>query len=619
MQIHFLHAVTLLLMMSLAAGVSSAAGVHVAPDGDEANPGTAERPVATLARARDAAREAIARGLKADLHVIVHDGAYRVAEPLVLGPQDGGTAEHAVIWRAADSAAPVISGGRVIKGWKKDRNVWRTTLPEAKAGAWTFNELYVGGERRPRARHPNQGWARVEKVIDDRRRFTWKAGEAPALAAPGRAQLLLLHDWSVTRVRIASMDAKRRTLTTADRIGSPAGFSRIGFFEPHPRFRLENHPALLDAPGEWYLDTKTGVLTYRPMKGEAIGKTEAIAPVARQLLVVRGEAGRPVRHLTFRGLTFEHALYVPEAGRYAGMQACFHWEGEARGKDEWGSKRPVTPAVEVSRANGLAFEGCRFRRLGGSGVWVGRACHSCRLVGCVVEDVAGNGVMLGEEAARKGRDVATANRLEHCRIERCGQRFFGAVGVWVGMAAGSVVARNEIAHHPYTGVSVGWRWNPTPSPCKTNQVVRNHIHHCMLILSDGGGIYTLGRQPGTRLAYNHIHDIPKNAGRAESNGMFLDEGTSELVIEKNLIHDTVRSPFRFHQARENLVKGNIVTLRRGVPIVRYNATPEKNITLEANTVFPHAERGEAFEKALGRYRHREAGPDPQWRRRLGVE
>jgi len=608
----FFQMVTPALAMALAAGVAPAAEIHVAPDGDDANPGTAAEPVATLVGARDAARETITKGLKEDLHVIVHGGTYRLTEPLVLGPQDGGTVKHDVIWRAAEGTSPVISGGRVIGGWKQDGEVWRTTVPKVKAGAWRFNELFVGGERRPRARHPNQGWARVDAVVDDRWKFTWKEDEVPALAEPGEAQLLLLHDWSVTRVRIASMDAGSRTLTTADRVGGPAGFWRIGGFEPHPRFRIENHPALLDAPGEWYLDTKTGVLTYRPMPGETIGTTEVVAPVAPQLLVVRGDtdAGKRVWSLNLRGLTFEHALWMPAGGRYAGMQACFHWEGEAREKKQWGDREPVPPAVELVAADACGFESCRFRRLGGSGVWFGRACHEGALRGCVVEDVAGNGVMLGEGAARKGRDVASANRIENCRIVRCGQRFFGAVGVWVGLAAENVIARSEIAHHPYTGVSVGWRWNPTPSPCKANVVARNHIHHCMQILSDGGGIYTLGRQPGTLLAKNHIHDIPLNAGRAESNGMFLDQGTTEIVIEGNLIHDTVRSPFRFHKARENLVRHNIVTLRQGVPIVRYNATAPKVITLEGNTVIPHGKRGEAFHKALERMRH-VAGPGPE--------
>jgi len=596
-----------------AANHALAVEIHVTPGGVEASPGAVVKPVASLTQARDRARALIAKGLKEDLHVVVHGGVYRLTEPLILGPQDGGTGEHAVIWTAADGETPVISGGRVITGWKQDGRFWRTTLPEVKAGKWIFNELFAAGERRPRARHPNDGWARVEKVIDDRHAFTWKEGEVPALADPGEAQLLFLHDWSVTRVRIASMDAASRQLALAVPLPESRRLDKWG---PHARYRIENHAVLLDAPGEWYLDTKSGVLTYRPMPGETIGNTEAVAPVARQLLVARGEEGKPVRNLHLRGLTFEHCAYRPAGGWYTGGQAGFHWEG--KGRKGGGLRVAVTPAIALEGAGRCTFEACRFRHLGGSGVWFGRACHGCGLVGCVVEDVAGNGVMIGEEVVRQGRDVATGNRVENCRIVHCGKRFFGAVGVWVGLSAENVIAQSEIAHHPYTGVSVGWRWNPTPSPCRANVVARNHIHHCMQILSDGGGIYTLGRQPGTRLANNYIHDIPVNAGRAESNGMFLDEGTTELVIEENLIHDTVRSPLRFHKAGKNLVRKNTVTLRQGVPIVRYNRTPEENITLEANTVFPHDDRGEAFESVIERMREA-TGPAPEWRERLGAE
>jgi len=597
---------------------ASAAEIHVAPGGNDANPGTAGKPVATLVRARDVARAVIAKGLAEPCDVVVHDGVYRLTEPLVLGPQDGGTETFSVTWMAPPDAHPIISGGRVITGWKQDGDVWRTTIPEVKAGTWRFNELFVGGERQPRARHPNTGWAHVDKVIDDRRKFTWKEGEVPALVPVGDARLLLLHDWSITRIRIESMDAATRTLTTAGRVGASHGFFRINGFEAHPRYRIENHRALLDAPGEWFLDAKTGVLSYRPMKGEVIGKTETIAPVARQLLVVRGDAesGKPVRNLRFSGLAFEHGAWTFDDGRYAGVQAAFHCQGSD--ESGWGNRELVTPAVEFAVADGCVVTGCRLRRLGGSGLRFGRACHGCALMGCVVDDVGGNGVMIGEEVVRQGRDVASGNRVENCRIVRCGRRFFGAVGIWVGLSAGNVITRSEIAHHPYTGISVGWRWNPTPSPCKANQVVANHIHHCMQILSDGGGIYTLGRQPGTRLAGNHIHDIPLNAGRAESNGMFLDEGTTELVIEGNLVHDTVRSPFRFHKAGENLVQKNVVTLRKDVPIVRYNATPEKNIALKDNTVVPHGDRGDALKKVLDRMQ-REAGPEPAWRGRLGLE
>jgi hypothetical protein len=144
------------------------------------------------------------------------------------------------------------------------------------------------------------------------------------------------------------------------------------------------------------------------------------------------------------------------------------------------------------------------------------------------------------------------------------------------------VAANEVRDLPYTGVSVGWMWNPAPTPCGGNIVERNHIHHVMQLLSDGGGIYTLGRQPGTVLRRNLIHDVPLNAGRAESNGMFLDEGSSGFTIEHNLIHATDRSPLRFHKAGPLEVRDNAWRLPPGTPALRFNATDPAAIAARDN-------------------------------------
>ena len=120
----------------------------------------------------------------------------------------------------------------------------------------------------------------------------------------------------------------------------------------------------------------------------------------------------------------------------------------------------------------------------------------------------------------------------------------------------------------------------------------------MQVLSDGGGIYTLGFQPDSVLAGNHIHHIPLNAGRAESNGMFLDEGTKGFTIENNFIHDTDKSPLRFHRADTNLVKENyLIVPNAGTPMIRYNNTPEAKITKIDNVT-----EVDSLEDAIERWR-----------------
>ncbi|TWT55856.1 hypothetical protein KOR42_26670 [Thalassoglobus neptunius] len=128
-------------------------------------------------------------------------------------------------------------------------------------------------------------------------------------------------------------------------------------------------------------------------------------------------------------------------------------------------------------------------------------------------------------------------------------------------------------------------WNDSETPAAANVIRNNRIAFVMQTLSDGGGIYTLGRQPDSFLEGNNIHDVPLNAGRAESNGMFLDEGTTGFTIRGNTIRRIDRSPIRFHKSGKNKVVNNRWELATPeTPPVRFNNTPESNITIEANEV-----------------------------------
>ena len=208
------------------------ADFYVAIGGNDSGQGTAAKPFATLARARDAVRAKIAKGLKGDVLVLIRGGTYRLSEPVVFGPADSGTQANAITYAAWPGERPVFSGGKVVKGWTvAPRGSRRVEIAAAKGGKWPFNELFVGGARRPRARHPSAGYRRAAKVIDDRHSFEFAPGNLPALADATTAELVLLHDWSISRTPLKSLDTKTRTLTTAQYIGGPMGFWRINGFE----------------------------------------------------------------------------------------------------------------------------------------------------------------------------------------------------------------------------------------------------------------------------------------------------------------------------------------------------------------------------------------------------
>ena len=107
--------------------------VHVAPTGDDAGDGSQAKPVASLIGARDAVRRLRADGKAGPVRVVVADGTYRVAEPLVLTPEDGGSAEAPVRYEAAPGAKPVFSGGRTNH---RVSGLWKTVCGWPTCRAW---------------------------------------------------------------------------------------------------------------------------------------------------------------------------------------------------------------------------------------------------------------------------------------------------------------------------------------------------------------------------------------------------------------------------------------------------------------------------------------------------
>jgi len=150
-------------------------------------------------------------------------------------------------------------------------------------------------------------------------------------------------------------------------------------------------------------------------------------------------------------------------------------------------------------------------------LWFSTGCKNCTLENSDFIDISGNGIMIGEGRDRivngepwwksAPEQVALSNKIENCKVTECGAQFYGAVGIWCGLTAETVISKNEIFNLPYSGVSVGWMWSPEPTPCRKNTIDGNHIHHIMNILSDGGGIYMLGLQPGSVIRNNQMHNV----------------------------------------------------------------------------------------------------------------
>ncbi|UCH36268.1 MAG: right-handed parallel beta-helix repeat-containing protein [Armatimonadota bacterium] len=547
--------------------VCADADFHVSPGGDDANSGTERAPFRTLARARDAVREKIAQRLTRDVTVLLRGGVYELDEPVVFGPEDSGTDEHSITYAAYPGESPIISGGRRIAGWRRESGGLRTAHVPGLEGA--PRSLFVDDARAPRARTPNRDDAHPywtlerAELSEDLSTFALDLprGLARAWRDIENVEVVVLGAWEVTRKRLAAADeAAGRVILAPPHVEGHSAIRPAANMACY----FENAVEMLDRPGEWHLDRGAAVLRYRPRAEEDASQVRAVAPALSRLLTLAGARERPVRNLHFTGLRFAHARWAPPGHGYNGIQACFHFPPEPAGgaSDDALENLRIDSAVEWEYAERCSLIECEIAHTEGTGLSLRRGCCDNLIQRNRIFDAGANGLMVGENLCHlyhadrepPAADVPRRNVIRDNRVEDCGVEYHGAVGIWVAFTDGTVVAHNLVHDLPYTGISVGFIWNDTPTVCRGNVVEYNHIHDVMKLLADGGGIYTLGLQPGTVLRGNLIHDVHRHestCAKSPNNGIFFDEGSTGYLVEDNVIYNTPEGAVRFNQTTED--------------------------------------------------------------------
>lgn len=539
-------------------------------------------PGESLTAARDAA--------KPGDRIVLRGGTHRLGETLRLGPQNSG-----VTWAAAQGEKPVLSGGIVVTGWTADAG----GRFKATVNLDNFRQLWVNGlrARRARGKAPEgmKFWGENKATVityDNPPGLTGTPGYKP-----GRLDQITPAGYTTTDSKVTAwknagdmefgfFSSWSHKIAKIERIESIDGGARIimsqpGFFLCNraggavarmPAY-MENALELLDEPGEWYFDRPAKTLYYLPRPGEDMSKAEVIAPKLETLVEVKG-----AQDIRFEGLTFAHATWLRPSTPLAHpeVQANFiqppdnsyfrpeHEKGWVPVNGEH-VKSPANVVVDSSR--GVRFDGCTFTALGGAALDLQNGAQSNVVSGCRFEDISANGIQVGDLTREdhhpsKPERVVKDNQIVNCAITRTGRDYTSGIGIVCGYTEGTVIANNEIFDVPYSGVSIGWGWGmtdagggayvdpikwSTPTAAKNNRIEANHIHHMMLELNDGAAIYTLGRQPGTVIRGNHIHD---GGASGLSGGVYMDEGSADIEATGNLIY-RVRTPLMFNNHNQN--------------------------------------------------------------------
>ena len=574
--------------------------LYVANNGNDAwsgrlpdpNAKRTDGPLASITSAQAAVRKAL-KGEKPPGPVTVHiRGVHRIEAPLVFGPADSGWPGRPVTYTSYGPRPAVLSGGRLISGWRKGPGqLWTATVNEAKGGKWQFRQLFVNGRRAIRARGPNTGYYHVPRLVGNTPnkpwnkgldRFHFNAGDIKPRPDPNDVEVIVYHSWNTSRVRIASVDQANRIVTFT----GPTIFRPMAW-DPAQRYRVENARDLLDSPGEWYLDRLKGVVYYLPRDGEDMTRSRVIAPRLTQLVRFQGDLarGRPVSHVHVVGVSLQHTDWTLGPKGFGDAQAAF----------------TINAVVQAEAARHCAVEQCEIAHVGTYGVWFARGCKDCRIVRNHIHDLGAGGVRIGDAKMAATDDAeATGNLVHNNYIHDGGHVYPSGVGLWLAQSSRNVISHNEIHSFNYSGMSIGWTWSEAPNRTHHNTIEYNHVHHVTRgVLSDAGGIYTLGTQKGTVIRNNVFHDIwPYMGAPAMAWGIYFDQDSNGMLVENNIVYHTLTGGIMGTGRPANVVRNNIFALSARHAAWRYTWTREPSTRFERNIIT--LTQGELFHNDAGR-------------------
>lgn len=550
---------------------------YVSPSGNDKWSGTiatanrqkSDGPLATIIEARNRIRKLKEQPnvVSKPITVYLRGGIYRLNEPFEFNSQDSGSPNAPVVYCAYPGEKPIISGGMRIKGWKKDNNgLFVTEIPEVASGKLYFNQLFVNGERRTRARSPNTNWFRIAGLVmttdksgktvpRNRDAFIFKPGDIKNWKNIQDANIILFHSWENSIHPIKSVNLESNLVEFAAPLKE---WWTICYWEKNQRYIVDNIFEGLDEPGEWYLERTTGKLYYYPMKGEKPETIEAEAPVVSELILLKGEPKEEkyVSNIIFRGISFQHIDWVRNPKGNSSTQAAV--------------ESPC--AIIADGAANCVFEKCEIAHTGGYAIWIRRGCRGCKIQQTRIFDMGAGGVRVGEcDIAKDDRDESSGNVVYNNHIYDGGHIFPGCVAIWVAQSSSNLISNNEIHNMFYTGISVGWNWNDATNRTHHNTIQYNHIHHIVNgVMSDAGGIYTLGVSPGSIIRNNVIHDVWPYDNPDFGWGIYLDGTCAMYLVESNVVYYTRSGGLMYNNGgHEHIIRNNIFALNATHSIWQY--------------------------------------------------
>ena len=434
---------------------ASATDIYVSKTGNDQANGSQTSPLATLSAARNLARNFAG---KETITIHVADGVYYLPETLVFAPEDSGTAEHPITYVAENEGQVVLSGGSLLElTWQSHTDgVMKATTPEGLV----IDQLFISGKNQRMARYPNYDADKKTAAYQGFAADAFSKERASGWADPTGGYIHAMHRsrWGGYHYQITGKNKKGE-------ITYEGGWQNNRQMGMHKKFRMvENIFEELDAPGEWFHDSKNNTLYYMPPADMDLKSAKVEVVRLRHLIEFRGSEKAPVKFISLKGFVVRHAART------------FMDTKEPMLRSDWAIYRGG--AFFLTGTEDVQIRDTEFDQVGGNAVFASNYNRRVLVKGCHIHDTGASGVcFVGDPDAvynpcfeyKESNDLTkidltpgpkTNNYPSHSTVEDCLIHGIGRVerqpaGVQIEMSARISVLDCSIYDCARAGINIG--------------------------------------------------------------------------------------------------------------------------------------------------------------------
>ncbi len=546
-----------MLSVSASAKIADNA-VYVSNSGNNSSDGSFENPLATIEAAKEKAKT-----LSGNVTVYFREGTYTFNSTVNFTGND----KSNVTYKAYNNEKVIFTSVNEYKGFDECTVNGVRAFKKNVGKSEKIPSLFNGEKMLKITRYPESGYLYPEKISNENclnpetektngttflsyNAMTVNKNDLPDFINPDSVVVRILHFWKDEYLPVKSYNPENGFMEFTK------GSSMV--IKTEDRYFLENVFEALNEPEEWYYDKSSGFLYYIPTDTQNPESLTLCGGNLETLINVNGADG----------ISFENIIF-----RSNGFNTNPHTDCSQAAYD-------ANPCLSYENTKNFTVKNCEFRNLSSCAVFMGKAVSQSSVDSCVFENIGAQAVYIRGENLPVEDSMTTKNiKITNNIISGFGKIFYNAVGILVIHANSVDITHNEIHDGYYTAISVGWVWGYSYSVTYNNKICDNLIYNIgQGWLSDMGGIYTLGNQPGTVISGNVIHNVAADPdeGGYGGWGIYLDEGSSYIIVEKNLSYCCGSDSYHLHYGSYNTVRNNIFALS-GESQIRITSSAKRSV------------------------------------------